>query len=70
MASHGKFIAYYRVSTGRQGKSGLGTLKRNGRPCPHHHLCQFRKWIELRLCKFRSRQRLDVLRSEKAFRSA
>jgi DNA invertase Pin-like site-specific DNA recombinase len=24
MASNGKFIAYYRVSTGRQGKSGLG----------------------------------------------
>jgi DNA invertase Pin-like site-specific DNA recombinase len=24
MASHGKFVAYYRVSTGRQGKSGLG----------------------------------------------
>ena len=24
MASNGKFVAYYRVSTGRQGKSGLG----------------------------------------------
>ncbi len=24
MVSQGKFIAYYRVSTGRQGKSGLG----------------------------------------------
>ena len=24
MVSHGKFVAYYRVSTGRQGRSGLG----------------------------------------------
>ena len=24
MVSHGRFIAYYRVSTSKQGKSGLG----------------------------------------------
>ena len=34
MSPHqGKFIAYFRVSTDKQGKSGLGFLMPNGRRC-------------------------------------
>ena len=38
MVSHGGFVAYYRVSTDKQGKSGLGIEERARLPHPRRFI--------------------------------